>query len=64
MKTGTTEALWASPPIATGGLVLFGVTLSNWVIILTLVYTIFLIVDKLPTVIERVKQFRAWVKGL
>lgn len=64
MKHESTEALWATPPIATGGLVLFGVTLSNWVIILTLIYTVFLIVDKLPTVIERIKQFRAWLKGL
>jgi hypothetical protein len=64
MKNGTTEALWASPPIATGGLVLLGVTLNNWVIILTLIYTLFLIVDKLHTVIERIKQFRAWLRGL
>lgn len=64
MKTGTTEALWASPPIATGGLVLFGVPLASWVIILTAVYTIFLIIDKLPTVIERLKTFNTWLKGL
>lgn len=40
----------ATPPIAVGGLTLFGVGLSDWVLILTLIYTIlqigFLIRDK------------------
>lgn len=64
MKQATSEALWAAPPIATGALTLFGVALSNWVIILSLVYTIFLLIDKLPVVIERLRQLWRWVKGL
>ena len=62
MKQATTEALWAAPSVTTGGLILFGVSLSNWVVILTAVYTIFLIIDKLPTVINRVHQLIRWVK--
>jgi hypothetical protein len=62
MKTSTSEALLASPTLATGGLVMFGVSLSNWVIIMTLVYTLFLIIDKVPVIIERVRQLVDWVK--
>lgn len=62
MKSGTTEALWATPPVAVGGLTLFGIALSQWVVILTAIYTIFLIVDKLPTVIERGRQLIRWIK--
>lgn len=62
MKQGTTEALVAAPPIATGSLVLFGVPLASWVILLTAVYTLFLIIDKFPTVIERFKQLYRWIK--
>ena len=34
-----TEAVKASPTITVGGLTLFGVGLSDWVLIATLVYT-------------------------
>ncbi len=56
------ETLAATPPVATGGLILLGVSLANWVMVLTAIYTLFLIIDKLPTVMERIKQFYRWVK--
>lgn len=44
------ETLKATPPITVGGLTLFGVGLSDWVLLLTAVYTIlqigFLVRDK------------------
>lgn len=46
-----TEAVKAAPPITVGGLTLWGVGLSEWVLILTAIYTIlqiyFLLRDKL-----------------
>jgi hypothetical protein len=34
-----TEVVRATPPVTVGGLTLFGVGLSDWVLLLTLVYT-------------------------
>lgn len=36
----TTELVKSAPPIAVGGLTLFGVGLSDWVLLMTLVYTV------------------------
>ena len=45
-----TEAAKATPTVTVGGLTLFGVVLSDWVMILTIVYTLlqlfFLLRDK------------------
>ena len=45
-----TEAAKAAPTVTVGGLTLFGVVLSDWVMILTIVYTLcqlfFLFKDK------------------
>ena len=45
-----TEGLKAIPTVTVGGLTLFGVVLSDWVMILTIVYTlaqlVFLLRDK------------------
>lgn len=46
-----TEAVKVSPPLTVAGLTLFGVSLSEWVLVLTLLYTalqiMFLLRDKL-----------------
>ena len=46
-----TEAVKAAPPLTVGGLTLWGVGLSEWVLILTAIYTVlqiyFLLRDKL-----------------
>lgn len=46
-----TEAIKAAPPITVGGLTMWGVSLSEWVLILTAIYTVlqiyFLLRDKL-----------------
>ena len=45
-----TEAIKASPALTVGGLTLFGVGLSDWVLLATLIYTVlqvgFLLRDK------------------
>lgn len=40
------DAVLASPPVGVGGLVVFGYPLNDVVLVLTAVYTVFLIVDK------------------
>ncbi len=36
-----------APPVAVGGIVMFGVELSNWVLILTAIYTIIRIISEI-----------------
>lgn len=56
------EALRATPPVGVGGLVVWGVSLNDWVLLATLAYTAFLIIDKVPAVLQRLRDFRAWIK--
>jgi hypothetical protein len=58
------EAAKAAPPVGVTGLTIFGVSLSEVVLVLTLMYTIILIIDKLPVLVERIRQFTTWAKGL
>jgi hypothetical protein len=56
------EALTAAPPISVTGLTLMGYPLSDLVLIGTALYTLFLLIDKLPVVIVRLTSFAAWAK--
>ena len=56
------EMAVATPPVSVTGLTVVGVPLSEWVLFLTAIYTIFLIVDKLPTVAQRILSALTWVK--
>ena len=57
------DAIMATPPVGVGVLSLAGIPLAQWVVILTAIYTIFLIIDKLPIVIKRVQQLVAWLRS-
>lgn len=48
------EVVKAAPPLGVAGMKVFGVLLSDWVIILTIIYTLFLIIDKAETVFSKV----------
>ena len=52
------EALRAAPPVGVGGLTLWGMNLNEWVLILTCIYTLFLIIDKLFSIWEKYKHRR------
>lgn len=56
------EAAKAAPPLTVGSITLLGYPLEQWVLVGTFIYTIFLLVDKLPVVVERVRQFINWIK--
>lgn len=64
MKSTLLEAAKVSPPAGATGLTLWGIPCPTWLTLLTIAYTIFLLIDKLPVVIERLKQFATWAKGL
>lgn len=61
--TNKNEAILASPPMGVAGLSVMGIPLAEWVYILTIVYTIFLIIDKLPVVHQRFIQLWSLIVG-
>jgi hypothetical protein len=63
MKATLFEATKASPAVGPAGLTLMGVPLPEWIMVGSAIYTLFLIIDKVPTVIHRCRQFVRWVKG-
>lgn len=63
MKTETLrETAAATPPLSIAGLSLYGVALSDWVLVATLLYTVFLIIDKAPSVLAKLVSGWYWVK--
>ena len=64
MKTETvSEAIKAAPPVGVTGMSFWGIPLPDVLTILTIVYTIFLIVDKSPAVWRRACAIYRWVRG-
>jgi cytochrome c-type biogenesis protein CcmH/NrfF len=52
----------AAPSVSVGTLTLWGVPLAQWVLVLTAVYTVFLIIDKLPAVWRVLCALYRWGK--
>lgn len=62
MKDHATELVKLSPPASVGGLSAFGLPLNEWVYILTILYTLIMILDKLfPEVLNKLRE---WLKSL
>lgn len=57
------EAARAAPPLTVGGITLLGYPLDQWVLIGTFIYTVFLLIDKLPVVLLRLRSFYTWIKS-
>lgn len=56
------EAVKAAPPVSVATLTLGGIPLNDVILLLTGLYTVFLIIDKLPAMYRRYKQLVAWAK--
>ncbi len=52
----------AAPPVGVGGMTLFGHPPETWLVWATLIYTMFLLIDKLPVVVTRLRDFATWLK--
>lgn len=59
-KDAIQAVVQATPPTAVTGLTLCGIGLSDWVLIATLVYTVFLIINNAMTFWQKVKE---WCSG-
>lgn len=58
-----TEAIKAAPPLSVGGLTFFGYPFSEFVLLLTAVYTIWLIVEKTPKVLDALGNIYRRLRG-
>lgn len=56
------DLVMAAPPVSVGALTLWGLPLSEWVLILTALYTIFLLITKLPLVLRVIWDGWLWIK--
>ncbi len=56
------EVAKALPPIGVGGMVLFGIPVESWLMWASLLWTVFLLIDKFPTVVTRFRDGYRWVK--
>lgn len=56
------EAATAAPPVSVVGLTLWGFPLQEWVYVATLIYTLFLLIDKFPVVYQRLLEGWRWLK--
>jgi len=59
----TIDAILAAPPASVGAAVFLGFSLSTWVGILTLLYTLILIVIKAPALAQSVRTLVRWIKN-
>lgn len=58
------EAAQATPTVAVGGLTLLGYPLSDLTLIAGFLWTIFLLIDKFPTVVQRFVALFHLAKGV
>jgi len=56
------EAAKAAPPLGVAGFTMFGLPVSDVVLLLTGLYTCFLLIEKFPTIIQRFTSLAAWLK--
>lgn len=51
--------------VATGSsaLTLFGIPVEQWMYILSAVVSLLFIIEKMPVFIERMKQFKRWIRN-
>lgn len=59
-QDSTIEVIKAAPPAGALGAWVAGITLNEVVLLATLIYTVFLIIDKAPTVYQRLKAGMQW----
>lgn len=63
MKDHTTDAILATPPVSAGVYLIMGMSLSTWVAVCTIAYTVIMFIIKLPVMIQAVKTMVRWVKN-
>jgi len=59
-----TETVKAAPPVTVGMASFYGMHLSEIVQVLAIIWTLFLIIEKFPVVIERIRSLINWLGSL
>jgi hypothetical protein len=57
-----TDLIAAAPPLGVTTLTIAGIALSQWVLVLTAVYTVVLIVKNIPGAVIAIKRGYLWLK--
>lgn len=60
-KDHLTDAALATPPVSAAAAVFLGMSLSTWLVALSIAYTVIMIVVKLPSMIQAVQTLRLWI---
>jgi hypothetical protein len=52
-----------TPPAAVTGISLMGIPLNEWILWGTFIYTVFILIDKAPVVLTRVRQLYNYLRN-
>jgi hypothetical protein len=61
MTDHISDAILATPPVGVGVVVILGMSLQTWALVLTIGYTLCLLVIKLPALIKSLRTMARWV---
>lgn len=61
MTDHISDAIMATPPVGVGVVVIMGMSLQTWALVLTIGYTLVLLLIKLPALIKSVRTLARWV---
>lgn len=62
-KEHLTDAALATPPVGAAAAVFMGMSLSTWLVALSLAYTVIMIVVKAPAMVQAIRTLIRWVKN-
>lgn len=60
MTDHISDAVLATPPVSVGVIVIMGMSLQTWALVLTIGYTLVLLIVKLPALIKSVRTMVRW----
>lgn len=61
MTDHLSDAILATPPVSVGVVVIMGMSLQTWALVLTIGYTIVLLIVKLPALVKSLRTLGRWV---
>lgn len=60
MTDHISDAILATPPVSVGVVVIMGLSLQTWALVLTIGYTLVLLVVKLPALVKSLRTLARW----
>lgn len=60
MTDHISDAILATPPVSVGVVVIMGMSLQTWALVLTIGYTLVLLIVKLPALVKSLRTLGRW----